>query len=305
MGPVVPSQGGLSSERKQPVVPEVRSPTLRRRELGAFLRARRQELGLTVEQVAEHLLCSPSKVSRMETGQRGATARDVRDLCALYGVLDAGERERLMNLAREGKQQGWWQSYDLNFSTFVGLEAAAVSTKYYQSLVIPGLFQTAEYARAMHDVVVYPKLSQERIDELVEVRLRRQEVLKHDPPLVISAILDEAALHRVVGGPATMAAQLSHLIEIADLPNVTLRIIPYTSGAHAAMDSMFRILEFSVPASSVVYVEGLVGYIYLDQPKDIARYKEVFECLSDVALSPQDSIGLIAQIGVLYERSPV
>jgi len=305
MRPVVPSQGGLSSGRKQPAVPEVRSPTLRRRELGAFLRARRQELGLTVEQVAEHLLCSPSKVSRMETGQRGATARDVRDLCELYGVLDAGERERLMNLAREGKEQGWWQSYDLNFSTFVGLEAAAVSTKYYQSLVIPGLFQTAEYARAMHDVVVYPKLSQERIDELVEVRLRRQEVLKHDPPLVISAILDEAALHRVVGGPATMAAQLAHLIEIADLPNVTLRIIPYTSGAHAAMDSMFRILEFNVPASSVVYVEGLVGYIYLDQPKDIARYKEVFECLSDVALSPKDSIGLIAQIGVLYEKPPV
>lgn len=285
-------------------MPDVRSPTLRRRELGAFLRARRQELGLTVDQVAERLLCSPSKVSRMETGQRGATARDVRDLCALYEILDERECERLMTLAREGKQQGWWQSYDLNFSTFVGLEAAAVSTRYCQSLVIPGLLQTAEYARALHDVVVQPRLSQERIDELVEVRLRRQEVLKRDPPLIISAILDEAALHRVVGGAVTMAVQLAHLVELTALPNVTIRIIPYVAGAHAAMDSMFRVLEFD-GQPSVVYVEGLVGYIYLDQPKDIARYEEVFERLSEIALSPQESIELITRIGVSYQKSSV
>lgn len=284
-------------------MPEVRSPTLRRRELGAFLRARRQELGLTVEQAAERLMCSSSKISRLETGQRGATLRDVRDLCDLYGLGDA-ECERLMNLARESRQTGWWQSYDLNFSTFVDLEVAAVSTKYYQSLVIPGLFQTAEYARAMHDVVVQPKLSPERIDELVEVRLRRQQVLMRDPPLVISAIFDEAALHRVVGGPSTMAAQLAHLIEVAALPNVTIRIIPYAAGAHAAMDSMFRVLEFD-GQPSVVYVEGLVGYIYLDQSKDITRYEEVFEHLSNIALSPKESIDLIAPIGVLYRNTPV
>jgi transcriptional regulator with XRE-family HTH domain len=280
-------------------VPEVRSPTLRRRELGAFLRARRQELGLTVDQVAERLLCSPSKVSRMETGQRGATARDVRDLCALYEITDEQECERLMTLAREGKQQGWWQAYDLNFSTFVGLEAAAVSTKYYHSLVIPGLLQTADYAREMHRAVVQPKLSPERIEELVEVRIRRQELLKQDQPMTISAVIDEAALHRVVGGPATMGAQLSHLMEEAGRPNVTIRVIPYAAGAHAAMDSTFYILEFSGPASTVVYVEGLVGHIYLDGPKDVARYEEVFTCLSEIALNPQESIELIARIGAL------
>lgn len=285
-------------------MPEVRSPTLRRRELGALLRARRTELGLTVEQVAERLLCSPSKVSRMETGQRGATQRDVRDLCTLYGITDEQERGRLMTLAREGKQQGWWQPYDLEFSTYVGLEAEALSTKYYQSTVIPGLLQTADYARAMHEVVL-PELDSERIDELVKVRLMRQELLKRDPPLAIFAIFDEAALHRVVGGVPTMRTQLKQLIELAGLDHVTIRIIPYAAGAHPAMDSTFRILEFGSSVPDVVYVEGLVGFIYLDRAQDVARYEEVFERLAEIALNPQESIELIAQIGVIYENMPV
>jgi transcriptional regulator with XRE-family HTH domain len=291
--------------RKRPPVSEVRSPTVRRRELGALLRTLRQERSLTVEQVALELLCSPSKVSRMETGQRGATARDVRDLCDLYGVTDPDERTRMARLAAEGKQHGWWQSYDLDFSTYVGLEADAVSIKYYQSIVIPGLFQSADYARAMHDVVVQPKLSSERIDELVKVRLTRQELLKRDPPPIISAIIDEAALHRVVGGAAIMGAQLARMAELGILPNITIRIIPYAVGAHAAMDSTFRILEFGSMASSVVYVEGLVGNIYLDRPQDVVRYEEVFERLFDIALSPQESIELITRIGVLYENASV
>lgn len=260
---------------------------------------------MTVDQVAERLLCSPSKVSRMETGQRGATQRDVRDLCDLYGITSAAERERLMTLAREGKRQGWWQSYDLEFSTYVDLEANAETIKYYQSIVIPGLFQTADYARAMHEVVVQPKLSPERIDELVQVRLTRQELLNRRPHPAISAIIDEAALHRMVGGRPVMSAQLARLIEVADLPDVTMRIIPYDVGAHAAMDSTFRILEFDSVTPAVVYVEGLVGFIYLDRPQDVGRYEEVFERLSDIALSPQDSIELIARIGVVYENAPI
>lgn len=285
-------------------MPEVRSPTLRRRELGAFLRARRQELGLTVDQVAERLLCSPSKVSRMETGQRGVTLRDVRDLCDLYGVTDTAERERLMNLAREGKQQGWWQAYPLDdyFSPYVGLEADAISIKYYQSSVMPGLLQTASYARAVHEVVVQPKLSPERIDELVKVRLTRQNVLDRDPPPVISAIIDEAALHRVVGSAAIMAAQLARLTELTSRPNVTMQVITFGAGAHGAMESTFNILDFtSVP--SVVYVEGLIGFIYLDRLQDVARYQEVFAHLQEKALSPQESNDLIARMAEKYRRS--
>ena len=293
-----------ASGRKRPPVPEVRSPTLRRRELGALLRARRQELGLTVEQVAERLEFSPSKVSRLETGQRGATARDVRDFCDLYGVSDGGERERLVNLAREGKQQGWWQSYDLDFSTYVDLEAAAVSTRYFLSVVIPGLLQTADYARAIHEAWV-PEISPERIDELVRVRLMRQELLRREPPLAISAIFDEAALHRVVGGPSTMRSQLRQLIELAQVPNVTIRIIPYAVGAHIALESTFRILEFDDPARDVVFVEGLVGRIYLERAQDVARYSEVFERLTEIALSPQESIELMVQTAADYENASV
>jgi transcriptional regulator with XRE-family HTH domain len=289
-------------------VPEVRrspsSPTVRRRELGATLRALRNERGLTVDQVAAELLCSPSKVSRMETGQRGATLRDVRDLSELYGVTDEAQVARLMDLARGGKEQGWWQSYDLEFSTYVGLEAEAVSTKYYHSTVIPGLLQTVDYARAIHEVVI-PKLDQERIDELVQVRLMRQQILQRDPPLAVSAIFDEAALHRVVGGPSTMQAQLARLVKLSKFANVTIRVIPFTAGAHFAMDSTFRILEFESSVPDVVYVEGLVGFLYLDRGQDVARYNMVFEHLTEFALTPRESIELIAQIGAIYGNASV
>src|SRR5208282_3861962 len=180
-------------------VPEVRSPTVRRRELGALLRALRLEKGLTVEQAAERLMFSMSKLSRMETGHGAATPRDIRDLCDLYDVTDEAERDRLMALAREGKQTGWWQSYDLDyFATYVGLEAAAVGIRYYQSAIVPGLMQTPDYARAMHEAGV-PEFTPERINELVEVRLRRQRLLVQDPPVRLEVVLDEAVLHRLVG----------------------------------------------------------------------------------------------------------
>ena len=144
-------------------VPEVRSPTVRRRELGALLRALRTKRGLTVEQVAERLLCSLSKLSRMETGHGVATPRDIRDLCELYGVTDEAERDRMMRSPMRGKQQGWWQSYDLDYGTYVGLEAAATGLRYFQSSVVPGLLQTADYARAGHEAVI-PRLAPDRIE---------------------------------------------------------------------------------------------------------------------------------------------
>src|SRR3984885_15299355 len=137
-----------------------------------MLRALRNERGLTVDQVAAQLLCSPSKVSRMETGQRGATLRDIRDLCDLYGLTDPAERERLMTLAREGKQQGWWQSWGLPYSTFVGLEQEAVSMRIFHSAVVPGLLQTAGYARALHQAYL-PPLDPEIIEQRVTERLTR------------------------------------------------------------------------------------------------------------------------------------
>jgi hypothetical protein len=245
--------------------------------------------------VAERLLCSPSKVSRMETGRGVAAARDVRDLCQLYGMTDEAERDHLMSLAREGKQAGWWQSYDLDFSNYVGLEAAATELRYYQSTIVPGLLQTPDYSRAMLDVNI-PKLSPERIHELLEVKMTRQRILKRDPPLRLWAIIDEAALHRVVGGPTVMATQLDRLIDATSSPNVTVQVIPYEAGAHPAMDSTFNILKFAGAVPSVVYVEGLVGYFYPDHPDEIARYRQVFEQLRALALAPRESMKLVAKI---------
>lgn len=281
-------------------MPDVHSPTVRRRELGALLRALRTEKGMTVEQVAERLLCSPSKVSRLETGHRGATLRDVRDLCDLYGIRDGTERERMMRLAREGKRTGWWQGYDLDyFATYVGLEADAVGIDYYQSAIVPGLMQTEDYARAMHEAGI-PKFTPERIDKLIEVRLTRQQLLVKSPPLRLNAVLDEAVLHRVVGGPQVMHGQLNRLVELAGTPSITIQVIPYSVGAHPAMDSTFRILDFADLMPSVVYVEGLVGWIYVERQFDIDRYRLIFDHLRTVALNPQESIKLILKIGAEY-----
>jgi hypothetical protein len=241
----------------------------------------------------------------METGQRGATARDIRDLCDLYGVTSPDERAQMTKLAAEGKQQGWWQPYELDyFATFVGLEEAATTIKMYQSTTIPGLLQTPDYVRAMSGVLV-PEVSAERTEELVEVKRRRQGRLSAESPLPLSVILDEAVLHRAVGGPAAMAVQLDRLIEATRIYKVTIRVIPYSAGAHAAMDSTFTIMEFADPVPSVVYVEGLVGWIYIERPQDVARYEHVFDRLQDSALSSQDSIELIAKVSANYLREGV
>jgi transcriptional regulator with XRE-family HTH domain len=280
-------------------VPEVHSPTLRRRELGVRLRTLRLEQGLTVEQVAELLLCSPSKVSRMETGQRGATPRDIRDLCRIYSVSDAAQVAYMMELAREGKQQGWWQTHDLDFAAYVDLEQAAKATSYYQSSVVPGLLQTVDYMRGMYAGGLPGEITPERADELMKVRFRRQEILTRDPPLPLHTILDEAVLRRIVGSPATMAAQLQHLTVVADSPNVTLQVLPFATGAHPAMESMFNILEFDV-VSPVVYVEGLMGMLYIERESDVTRYQRIFEFLRNIALDPQETIALVSEIAAEY-----
>jgi len=281
-------------------VPEVRSPTLRRRELGALLRAHRLDLGLTVDQVAERLLCSPSKVSRMETGQRGATQRDVRDLCALYGITGEEECARLMTLAREGKEQGWWQPFELPYSTYVGLEQEALSMRIYQSAVVPGLLQTGSYARAVHRAWV-PEFDPQVIEQRIEERATRQQLLTRPDSPQIAIVLDEAVLLRPIGGAAVMYEQLGMILEICEQPNVTVQIMPFAAGAHPALESDFVILNFG-RTPSVVYVEGLVGQIYLDRAQDVQRYLQVFDRLCVMALSPKDSTDLMMKVRETYNN---
>ena len=281
---------------------EVRSPTVRRRELGALLRSFRSAQGLTVEQVAELLMCSPSKVSRMETGRRGVTARDVRDLCDIYGIADQDERDRLTTLAQEGKQQAWWQQYDLRYSDYVGMEAAALEMSIFQSTVIPALLQTAEYAQAGYEGAE-PRLSPEEIDRQVESRMNRQRILTRPDPPSLAVVLDEAALHRQTGGVHVMRAQLKHLIQTASWSNITIQIVPFMIGAHPAVESNFKIVRLAAPSPDIVFVEGLSGEVFLDKPEDLERYHQVFARLKTVALSPKDSVGLITTFCTLPDAA--
>jgi transcriptional regulator with XRE-family HTH domain len=286
-------------------VPEARrstgNPTVRRRELGALLRSLRTERGLTVDQVAGELLCSPSKVSRMETGDRGATPRDIRDLCDLYGVTDAAARDHLMTLARESKQQGWWQSFNvpLPHMTYVGLEQEAASLRIFHSTVLPGLLQTADYTRALHESTV-PNLEESVIEERVEERKTRQQILNGAGSPRLEIVIDEAVLHRPVGGPIVMREQLSRLIKETERPNLTLQVIPYDVGAHPALESNFTMLEFAGQASTVIFVEGLAGFYYLEHQRDVERYLQVLEALHRLALSPQDTARLVAKVRDAY-----
>lgn len=278
---------------------DAQNTVLRRRELGALLRRLRTEKGMTVEQVADALLCSLSKVSRLETGQRGASARDIRDLCDLYEVDDA-QRENLTRLAREGRGQAWWQPYGLPYETYVGLEAAATQICDYEPGVFPGLLQTPDYARVIHETAV-PKLSPAIIEQRIEVRQVRQAILTREepPPPRLEAIVDEAILHRPVGGPRVMGAQIDRVIEACKLPNVSVRVLPFAAGAHPALDSTFIMMEFAA-APGVVYVEGLVGHLYVQRAQDVQRYRQVFELLRAAALDEQKSLDLMSRMRAGY-----
>jgi transcriptional regulator with XRE-family HTH domain len=274
-------------------------PMVRRRELATLLRALRVSAGMTIDQVAERLLCSASKVSRMETGARSITLRDIRDLCDLYQVAEP-QRHNLTELVRESRKQGWWQSYDLRYATFLGLEADAISIEIFHSALVPGLLQTADYARAIIEGVA-PGWNTDRVEQNVAIRLTRQRILTQKNPPQLRVIIDEAALHRVIGSPAVMKDQLNRIIEISNLPHVAVQIVSYRTGAHVALDNSFTILELPHPVPSIIYVEGLFGFIYLERQQDIERYERAFRKMESTAAKGPESIELIAETKRRYE----
>ena len=280
-----------------------RTPTGRRRRLGAELRRLREETGLTIDQVAEVLECSQSKVSRIETGQVSATPRDVRDMLALYRVSDA-QREAMVQIAREARQPGWWQKFvDVpdGVPAYVGLETAATSIDIYMSVIVPALLQTADYARAVIGAV-RPDLPGAEIDRRVELRLRRQALLDQDSPPALRVLLDDTMLRRPVGGEKVMAAQRRRLLEDAARPAVTLQVLPVEAGAHAGMDGPFTIFGFPAPAErDVVALDSAADALYLEGAEDVARYRRVFGLLLPAALTPEASAGRIAAAGVAAE----
>jgi transcriptional regulator with XRE-family HTH domain len=276
-------------------LPPVGSPTICRRELGALLKALRTERGWTAEQVAGRLGMSTSKLSRLETGHRGASARDINQLCDLYGVDDE-QRQRLLELAREGKQRAWWQPLGLPYSTYVGLEAEAASIYDYGLGIIPGLLQAPDYARAVVRATD-PALPPEAVEQRVQGRMTRQQLLFAEDGPRFEAVMDESVLHRLVGGPAVMRAQLERLLELSDLPSVTLRVIRYNAGALPAGNNKFIILSFAQPTvSDVVFIEGLTGDLYLDDPGDVEAYRATYTTLVRLAADPGSTREIIEAV---------
>jgi hypothetical protein len=218
--------------------------------------------------------------------------RDVRDLCEIYGVPPE-DSTQLATLVRESKQPSWWQAYDLPHGTFIGLEAAASSILDYESSLVPGLLQTEDYATAVVEGVLYDA-SPDVVRQRVEARLKRQTLLTQDVPPEFWAVIDEAALHRLVGGPGVMCGQLEALVDRAALPSVTVQVIPFESGAHPGMDSTFTILHLEAEVADVVYIEGLAGHLYQESPADLQRYRRLFDQLRAIALSPKESLAKIS-----------
>lgn len=280
------------------------NPTVRRRRLGQELRRLREEQGMTAEEVAERLLVSQSKISRLENGRRSISPRDVRDLCAVYQVEDHRLVESLMQMARESRQQGWWHAFaelSPTYSVYIGLETDASSLRVFEPLVVPGLLQTPGYANAVISGAL-PEVAQDEVNSRVQVRLRRQQRL-HDEEnaLRLWAVVDEAALRREVGGPRTMVEQLHRLAEWSLLPHVTLQVMPFSAGAHPGVNGQYTILEFPEASdSTVIYLEGGTSDLYLEKPHDVQYYSIMYEHLRAQALSPEQSRHFLVKLADEY-----
>lgn len=257
---------------------------------------------MTSVEATRRLEWSGGRLTKMERGEWvRPNPRDIRDLCDLYGVTDDRRREYLIGLAKQGRERGWWHAYrnmlSEEYSTYIGLEAGAAALFVVQLVAVPGILQTEEYARAV--AAGGPaEINADQIDRRVEIRRERQKLLtRDDDPLRVWAVLDEAALHREIGGRDVMRAQLQQLVEMADLARVTIQVVPFGSGAHAATSGAFTVLQFPEPEDpDAVYVETPAGELFIEVPAEVARFQVAFQRLQACALSPEASIRMIADI---------
>lgn len=273
------------------------SPVVARRKLSSELRRLRTEVHKTIHDVAEALECSAGKISRIETAVVGARLPDVRAMLDLYAV-EGADRAALLDLVRQARQKAWWQEYSdvvpPRSATFYGLEDAAASIEEHAVVLVPGLLQTREYARTL--LSTPPMLAPETVQRRLDLRMRRQRLLgRHGAP-AYHVVLDEAALHRVVGGPAVMAAQLRQLAVVAELLHVTIQILPYDAAVHAGLGVPFVIFGFADPADpKIVYLEQLTGNSYVERSEEVELYSAAFADACQHALPPESSLAAIIQ----------
>ena len=285
------------------------SPTRRRWDLGEALRGIRESQGKTIDEVSVDLTAqygtgfSSTKISRLETGSRGANPRDVRDLCVYYGVGQA-EQERLVGLAKEVRLENRLQSVRLAYPEYVALEARAKVLRTFEPMFIPGLFQTPEYYSAMFDNLRQAGLDRDTTDEMVrdlaQVRQERKRRLDGPDALIVNAVVDENVLRRRVGSRRVMAEQLSHLLDLASLPNITLRVVPLAVGVYPGCESagfsMLGLGEAEALRESACYLEGMVGTVWAERASDLVLVADVFAHVESLALGVEQSRELVADI---------
>ncbi|MCD0448752.1 helix-turn-helix domain-containing protein [Actinocorallia sp. API 0066] len=279
-------------------------PTVLRILLGAQLRRLREAKGISREDAGYAIRASDSKISRLELGRVSFRERDVEDLLTLYGVQDTAERAKALGLARRASRNGWWHQYNdvlpKWFENYIGLEEAASRIRSYEVQFVPGLLQTEEYARAVTLLGHFDAPRQE-IERRVEMRMKRQELLDGDGAPHVWTVVDEAVMRRPLGGREVMRAQLTRLIELAERPNVTVQVVPFARGGHAAAGGPFSILRFAEPdLPDVVYLEQLTSALYLDKRDDVERYLAVMDQLcveaEPVSATPAVLTAILAEL---------
>lgn len=259
---------------------------------------------MTIKDVADRLETSASTVSRMETGRVSVRPRDLRELFTIYGLTDLDRQEELLELARSGRQRGWWSSYhDLllpHYTTYIGLESEAASLLEFQGQKVPGLIQTPAYARSVLKVV-HPEAPEESIERLVELRMQRQQVVEDGS--VHHIVLDEAVLSRPVGGVRVFAEQLEHAADLSVRAQIQLQVLPFDLGGHGGLEGAFTVLQFRQDREPpVVYLDTLTGGTYVEREKDVRIYQDLFGRLSALALGPDDSRKLLLDRADAWRR---
>jgi transcriptional regulator with XRE-family HTH domain len=289
--PTAPSSAGTPEDG--PI-----GPTATRLVLGVMLRRLRESRGITRERAGQVIRASQSKISRLELGRTGFKLRDVVDLSTLYGVTDEAERGMLLDLARQANAPAWWHDYgDIVpawFEPYLGLEQAARLIRTYEVQFVPGLLQTPEYARAVIGLGHAPAAEVER---RLELRMRRQEILRRPHPPYVWVVIDEAALRRPIGGAAVMYAQLRHLIDLCELAHITIQLMPFRSAGHAAAGGPVTLLRLPEPQlPDVVYLEQLTTALYPDRRDDIEYYRDILNRLATQADPPAATPATLREI---------
>ncbi|MFD7707795.1 helix-turn-helix domain-containing protein [Streptomyces sp. NPDC059786] len=284
-------------------MPNVKPSTVLGRQLGDELRRLREAASLTTTQAADALDCTKGKISRIENGHVPVRTPDLIALMQAYRVEDPETRERLGSLALRAnrrRREGWWHQYGAvladTYRDYIEMENICDSIKTFQAQLVPGLLQTPEYGRAV-TVASRAWETAEEIDQFVRVRMARQERLTGEAPLELWAVLAEGVLHQEVGGRSVMCDQLEHLATMAELPNITVQVLPFARGAHSGMFGPYLLLSFPrVSALDLVLTETPIGNIWMEQESEVSRYRELFDDARTSALPPTESLRLIRHI---------